>query len=81
MIERWKKDGFLPRMGAQGYITATPGNVIDYDFIMAQVDEDMQAYDLQEIAFDRWGATDRQLIFRSWAGKILWSSLAGVSRV
>lgn len=41
----------------QGYITATPGNVIDYDFILAQIDEDAQAYDLEEIAFDRWGST------------------------
>jgi phage terminase large subunit-like protein len=41
----------------QGYITATPGNVIDYDYILSQVDEDAQQYDLQEIAFDRWGAT------------------------
>lgn len=41
----------------QGYITATPGNVIDYDYILAQIDEDAQMYDLHEIAFDRWGAT------------------------
>jgi len=44
----------------QGYITATPGNVIDYDWILAQVDEDMQAYDVREIAFDRWGAAQIQ---------------------
>lgn len=41
----------------EGYITATPGNVIDYSFILAQIDEDAQRYDLKEIAFDRWGAT------------------------
>ncbi len=40
-----------------GYITATPGNVIDYEYVLAQIDEDMQAYDLPEIAFDRWGAS------------------------
>lgn len=44
----------------QGYVVATPGNVIDYDWILAQVDEDMQAYDLEELAFDRWGATKLQ---------------------
>lgn len=44
----------------QGYITATPGNVIDYDWILAQVEEDMQAYDVREIAFDRWGAAQIQ---------------------
>lgn len=41
----------------QGYITATPGNVIDYGFILEQIDEDAQTYDLSEVAFDRWGAT------------------------
>jgi phage terminase large subunit-like protein len=41
----------------QGLLTATPGNVIDYDFILAQVDEDAQAFDIQEVGFDRWGAS------------------------
>lgn len=41
----------------QGYIQATPGDVIDYDAIFEQIDEDAQVYDLSEVAFDRWGAT------------------------
>ena len=41
----------------QGWIAATPGNVIDYEWILAQVDKDAQEFDLHEIAFDRWGAT------------------------
>jgi phage terminase large subunit-like protein len=41
----------------QGFITATPGTVIDYEWILAQIDEDMQAYDVKQIAFDRWGAS------------------------
>lgn len=40
-----------------GYIKATPGNVIDYAFIMAEMEAAADIYDLQEIAFDRWGAT------------------------
>lgn len=40
-----------------GLLTATPGNVIDYDFILAQVDQDAQGYDIDEVGFDRWGAT------------------------
>lgn len=44
----------------QGYITATPGNVVDYDFIVHQIDQDMQSYDIPELAFDRWGATKIQ---------------------
>lgn len=41
----------------QGLIATTPGNVIDYDFILAEVDDLAQKYDIGEIAFDRWGAT------------------------
>lgn len=41
-----------------GLIEATPGEVIDYEYIYAQVDRDAQTYDLKEIAFDRWGAAE-----------------------
>lgn len=58
MHERTKRDRVpYEAWVRQGYITATPGNVIDYDFILAQIDEDAQVYDLEEIAFDRWGST------------------------
>jgi phage terminase large subunit-like protein len=40
-----------------GMLLTTPGNVIDYDFILAQVDRDAQQYDIEEIGFDRWGAS------------------------
>lgn len=40
----------------QGFIMATPGNVIDHDFIIAEVGDLMDRYDVREIAFDRWGA-------------------------
>ncbi len=43
-----------------GLLTATPGNVIDYDWIVAQIDEDARRYDVAEIGFDRWGATKIQ---------------------
>jgi phage terminase large subunit-like protein len=41
----------------QGFITATPGEVIDYDYIEDQIKEDAERYDLREIAFDRWNAS------------------------
>ena len=41
----------------EGLITATPGNVIDYAWIIDQIQRDAKDFDLQEIAFDRWGAT------------------------
>jgi len=52
----------------QGYITSTPGDVIDYDFVLAQIDADAQSYDVQEIAFDRWGATQIQAILQDKGG-------------
>ncbi|MBX3014844.1 MAG: terminase large subunit [Caldilineaceae bacterium] len=40
----------------QGYVATTPGNVIDFEFILAALDEDAQRYDIAEVGFDRWGA-------------------------
>jgi len=39
-----------------GYITATEGNVIDYDFIVEKIKELSTLYDIQEIGFDPWNA-------------------------
>lgn len=44
----WVKDGF---------ITLTPGDVTDYDFIKAQTKRDLDAFDVQAVGFDRWNAT------------------------
>jgi phage terminase large subunit-like protein len=41
----------------QGYITLTPGNVIDYDYIAHELKTLREQYDIREVAFDRWGAT------------------------
>jgi phage terminase large subunit-like protein len=40
-----------------GYMIHTPGNVIDYDYIVDTITEQGKQYNIQEIAFDRWGAT------------------------
>jgi len=61
MVERAHRDRVpYPAWVRQGFIKATPGNVIDYDFILAEIDELAQAYDILELAFDRWGATKIQ---------------------
>ena len=39
-----------------GLVEVTPGEVIDYEFVFAQMDQDAQTYDIQEVGFDRWGA-------------------------
>lgn len=41
----------------QGYVQPTPGNVIDYQFILEQLKKDKEFLNIREIAFDRWGAT------------------------
>ena len=43
----WSRDGF---------VKATPGNVIDYGAIEAEITDLGKRFDVREIAFDRWGA-------------------------
>lgn len=39
-----------------GYITVTPGNVIDYEFIRKDIQNASNIYNLKEVAYDPWGA-------------------------
>lgn len=41
----------------QGYIQTTEGNVMHYGFIEKFIEELGKKYNIKEIAFDRWGAT------------------------
>lgn len=41
----------------QGYIKTTPGNVIDYGFIRKDINTLKEQYNIQEIAYDPWNAT------------------------
>lgn len=47
--DQWARDG---------YLVATPGNVVDYDYIRRALNEWDQQFDLKEIAYDPWNATD-----------------------
>ncbi len=40
----------------QGYITRTDGDTIDTEFILDQVEKDADQFEIQHVAFDRWGA-------------------------
>lgn len=40
----------------QGFVTLTPGNSVDHSFVIKYIDEIKDKYNLQEVAFDRWGA-------------------------
>jgi len=40
----------------QGFITLTPGDLIDYAFILDQIRQDTENFHIAELAFDRWGS-------------------------
>jgi len=46
--DSWVRDGLLE---------ATPGNVIDYDWILSTIRQHSERYQIEEIAFDPWNAT------------------------
>ena len=45
----------------EGLIEATPGNVIDYAFIRHRINELKALYDIQQIGYDPWNATQLAL--------------------
>lgn len=57
MLIRSRDDGVhYQQWVREGYIEATPGNSIDYNWIFEQVEQDLDTFDIDQIAFDRWGA-------------------------
>ncbi|QOC89871.1 terminase large subunit [Micromonospora craniellae] len=45
---RWVKEGLL---------LTTPGNVADYDFVQAQIEQDIETFDVASLGYDPWNAT------------------------
>lgn len=57
-VQAEKRDRVPYRAWAQqGFISLTPGNVIDYKFIQKTLEQYREKFKIAEIAFDRWGAT------------------------
>lgn len=46
-----------PAWVEQGYIEMIPGDVVDYEYVYRRIDADRERFDVKEIAFDRWGAS------------------------
>ncbi len=55
--KRARTDGVpYDQWGREGFLKATPGNVIDYATIRHDINELSKLYEIRELAFDRWGA-------------------------
>lgn len=54
-----------------GHVIATPGNVVDYEFIIAKVDELSKKFNIKEIAADPWNATQTITILTGKGHKIV----------
>lgn len=58
MREREKRDRVPYSSWVRGgFIQTTPGNIIDYEFILAALRDDAEKFDIKEMAFDRWGSS------------------------
>jgi phage terminase large subunit-like protein len=57
LVERGQRDSAPYHVWVQQkYLTATPGGVIDYNYVLEQIRQDSQKFDLRDIVFDRWGS-------------------------
>jgi len=54
-IKQWRQPYDV--WAREGWLIATEGNVIDYDVIQEQVLSDFERYQVRELAFDPWNAT------------------------
>lgn len=58
MQEKVRKENInYDKWAAEGYVTVTPGNVIDYDFVKADILRIVADYDLRTSAYDRWNSS------------------------
>lgn len=58
MLEKIRKENInYDKWVAEGYVTVTPGNVIDYDFVKADILRIVADYDLRTSAYDRWNSS------------------------
>jgi phage terminase large subunit-like protein len=59
MLQRVRKDHVLYDVWErQGFLKTTPGNVVDYRYIETHIEELSEKYNIREIAYDRWSATE-----------------------
>jgi phage terminase large subunit-like protein len=57
-MERSKKDRVpYDAWEREGWLVATPGNVVDYEFPKAALRDFAKVYTIEEVAYDPWNAT------------------------
>lgn len=52
-----KENIFYAEWVQKGYVRTTPGDVVDYDFIRADIDVIAEKYHILSIAYDRWNSS------------------------
>lgn len=58
LLERERRDRVpYSTWAQQGYLHLTPGSTIDYAYIREKVNEAREVFDLQDVSYDRWNAT------------------------
>jgi len=61
IIKRSRKDKVsYDKWAKQGFISITPGDVIDYNHILKELKSLATKFNIEEIAYDRWGASKLQ---------------------
>jgi phage terminase large subunit-like protein len=64
-IQRERQHGRPYRLWAkQGLIELVPGRVMDYRMVRRQIVRDAERYDMQQMAYDPWNATETATILR-----------------
>ena len=58
MLEKIRKENInYDKWSSLGFVKVTAGNVLDYDFVKADILKIVEIYDLQSTAYDRWNAS------------------------
>ena len=58
MLEKIRKENINYDLWVKaGYVKVTPGNVLDYDFVKADILQIIALYDFQSTAYDRWNSS------------------------
>jgi phage terminase large subunit-like protein len=52
-----RTNGAASQWVREGFLTATPGNVADYDYIQTQINRDRERFDVRGIAYDPWNSS------------------------